>query len=43
MSRAYGSQVVDFLKHNGLKSVVTKQKRAYGSTVFFNGVTPNCG
>jgi len=47
MSRAYGSQVVDFLKHNGLKSPaaggITKQKRAYGSTVFFNGVTPNSG
>ena len=35
MCRAHGSLIDDFLKHNGLKSVVTKQKRAYGSTVYF--------
>ena len=38
MSRAYGSQIAGLLKHNGLKPPasggITKQKRAYGSTVF---------
>ncbi len=34
MSRAYNSQIAGFLKHNGLKPVVTKQKRANASTVF---------
>ncbi len=33
MNRAFGSQIVGFLKHNGLKSVVTKQKQAYASAV----------
>ena len=35
MCRAYGSLIAYFLKPNGLKSVVTNQKRAYGSTVDF--------
>ena len=35
MYRAYGSLISRLLKYNGLKSVVTKQKRAYGSTVDF--------
>ena len=35
MRRAYGSLKAGFLKDNGLKSVVTKQKRAYGSTLDF--------
>jgi len=28
---------------NGLKPVITKQKRAYGFTAFFNDAAPNCG
>jgi len=47
MGRAYGSQISGFLKCNGLKPPasggITKQKRAYGSTAFFNDVAPNCG
>ena len=39
MRRAYGSLKAGFLKDNGLKSPalggITKQKRAYGTTVDF--------
>ena len=45
MSRAYGSQIAGFLKHNGLKSPasggITKQKRP---TVYFKIlVASTCG
>jgi len=30
MCRAYGSLIAGFLRYNGLKSFVTKQKQAYG-------------
>ena len=35
MRRAYGSLKAGLLKDNELKSIVTKQKRVYGSTVDF--------